>query len=423
MPVEHRLQVLTNNAERLSLAVNGSTFSFTDLHQADITIPAVFLFALPSHKSDEPWATKRRWLTDTQNFLDVYLAFDGKALMIDYAEMPRDSNLVAAFINDGLLDEELLTSFEIAYQGLDWLWSLAFQAEINSYSSTEKLLAVISENTFSPEIGDSNNGAIGPPTMIEILAEYGRKDEKREATLVKNDLLRSRVNALQDDKEMLMLQIERDFIESAIHAKANYELECANSEILNLKSALVSRTSASPKYISLEPFVRELTHETLFDKEFYQSQLGSKTIPALHYRFIGWKRGLSTHPLFDVDYYLDLVGESLETLTISPLKHFQRYGASSNLSTHADFDASWYLDQYPDVADAKLPAIVHYLVYGWKEGRNPSKDFDSNSYLNRYDDVKQAESNPLIHFIQFGQAEGRIATATSSSERVNFGSV
>ena len=120
---------------------------------------------------------------------------------------------------------------------------------------------------------------------------------------------------------------------------------------------------------------------------------------------------------------MDLVGESLETLTISPLKHFQRYGASSNLSTHADFDASWYLDQYPDVADAKLPAIVHYLVYGWKEGRNPSKDFDSNSYLNRYDDVKQAESNPLIHFIQFGQAEGRIATATSSSERVNFGSV
>ena len=174
MPVEHRLQVLTNNAERLSLAVNGSTFSFTDLHQADITIPAVFLFALPSHKSDEPWATKRRWLTDTQNFLDVYLAFDGKALMIDYAEMPRDSNLVAAFINDGLLGEELLTSFEIAYQGLDWLWSLAFQVEINSYSSTEKLLAVISENTFSPGIGDSNKGAIGPPTMIEILTEYGR---------------------------------------------------------------------------------------------------------------------------------------------------------------------------------------------------------------------------------------------------------
>jgi hypothetical protein len=36
MPVEHRLQVLTNNAERLSLAVNGSTFSFTDFQQSTL---------------------------------------------------------------------------------------------------------------------------------------------------------------------------------------------------------------------------------------------------------------------------------------------------------------------------------------------------------------------------------------------------
>jgi hypothetical protein len=85
------------------------------------------------------------------------------------------------------------------------------------------------------------------------------------------------------------------------------------------------------------------------------------------------------------------------------------------------FDGDWYLAENPDVAHAKIPALLHYYHYGGFEGRDPSPNFNSAWYLNRYRDVKQTNINPLVHYLRFGKYEGREANS-QSGETVGYSS-
>ena len=71
------------------------------------------------------------------------------------------------------------------------------------------------------------------------------------------------------------------------------------------------------------------------------------------------------------------------------------------------FDEQFYLSQYPDIAQAGIPALEHFYDFGYLEGRRPNFYFDPKWYLDQNPDVRQAAVHPLTHYAANGDAEGR----------------
>jgi glycosyltransferase involved in cell wall biosynthesis len=71
------------------------------------------------------------------------------------------------------------------------------------------------------------------------------------------------------------------------------------------------------------------------------------------------------------------------------------------------FDTEYYLSQYPDIAQAGIPALEHFFDFGCSEGRRPNLYFDPRWYLNQNADVQQAGSHAFSHYVFYGDIEGR----------------
>jgi glycosyltransferase involved in cell wall biosynthesis len=77
------------------------------------------------------------------------------------------------------------------------------------------------------------------------------------------------------------------------------------------------------------------------------------------------------------------------------------------ISGYQLFDRTFYLSQYPDIAQAGVPALEHFFDFGFREGRCPNLYFDPNWYLAKNPDVDAAGIHPLAHYASYGDIEGR----------------
>jgi glycosyltransferase involved in cell wall biosynthesis len=192
-------------------------------------------------------------------------------------------------------------------------------------------------------------------------------------------------------------------------------------------------------YLSFGQAERRSPHP-LFDPDWYGDTPQSQSGSLVHYLTVGWREGRNPYPLFDTDWYLTHSNSS----SIAP--HLVDFIVSNQqVSPHPLFDTKWYYDTYPDVAAAKVNALLHFVTIGWREGRkpnpwfdtkryveavpellfasenplahylksgprskiNPSTEFDREFYLAQYPDVAEAGLDPLVHFLMAGLAEGR----------------
>lgn len=78
------------------------------------------------------------------------------------------------------------------------------------------------------------------------------------------------------------------------------------------------------------------------------------------------------------------------------------------------FDRRWYRSRYPDVAHARIPALIHFMRYGFHEGRDPSSRFQGTWYFRAYRDVAASGMNPVLHYLRFGRTEGRLPCPPSA---------
>ncbi len=110
-----------------------------------------------------------------------------------------------------------------------------------------------------------------------------------------------------------------------------------------------------------------------------------------------WSCGedLSTHPLFDVDYYKDQLPDGEQV--VHAVYH---YLISRNApSPHALFDEAFYRASLQDrTGEAPRRAFEHYLTTGQALGISPSPYFEVDFYRRQAGDVAQ----PLLHYISQG---------------------
>lgn len=71
------------------------------------------------------------------------------------------------------------------------------------------------------------------------------------------------------------------------------------------------------------------------------------------------------------------------------------------------FDPEWYCSTYPDVEMTGISPAEHYLRFGWILGRDPGPGFCTSDYLKMYPEVANARMNALVHFEKYGRKEGR----------------
>jgi hypothetical protein len=106
----------------------------------------------------------------------------------------------------------------------------------------------------------------------------------------------------------------------------------------------------------------------LFDADWYVAQdpelAASGAIPLVHYLTVGWRVGLSPHPLFAPDYYLAQFPQAEGP----PLVHYLTQGWRQGLKPHPLFDPAWYLSQDPGIAAADLEPLTHFLLEGAARG-------------------------------------------------------
>jgi glycosyltransferase involved in cell wall biosynthesis len=185
----------------------------------------------------------------------------------------------------------------------------------------------------------------------------------------------------------------------------------------------------------------------LFGQAHYLSQLASSAAapvdslggetPLAHYLRLGWREGLSPHPLFDPQAYQDWVGRELDE---APLLHFLRqcrangdpaatafhkpncrFNRSNRVSPklrdrlEETFDPTFYMRQNPDlgllskdngdVERNSTDALRHFMLYGAAEGRDPSPSFRTDIYLRLAPEARADRDGPYYHFLRLPPAE------------------
>ncbi|WP_199038413.1 alginate lyase family protein [Glycomyces salinus] len=138
------------------------------------------------------------------------------------------------------------------------------------------------------------------------------------------------------------------------------------------------RRESGLELVPLEAEIALVRDSILFDAEWYGAQL-AETVPdgATHYVTVGAALGLSPHPLFDPDWYLERNPAALVRHR-SPLGHLLSGAADVDPDVHPAFDSDWYSTTYLD--GESVPAILHYLETGDRAGHDPNRLFDTAWY-------------------------------------------
>jgi len=162
-----------------------------------------------------------------------------------------------------------------------------------------------------------------------------------------------------------------------------------------------------------------LLQSSLFDAEYYQSQLPSRVCsgadPACHYLVFGWKKRFDPSPDFSVSQYF-MANPDIQAANADPLLHYLRYGKKEGRPVHSRnydllkespfFDAEKYRTRYGNELRGFSP-LEHYLLFGWKKQNLPSDLFSDKYYTDFYTDLISLGEPPLCHYLRAGKMEGR----------------
>lgn len=142
-------------------------------------------------------------------------------------------------------------------------------------------------------------------------------------------------------------------------------------------AALRERLARRPSSSAWSPPARdravELVRDSgLFDERWYLSQVDPASGPvdgdaAAHFVTEGQRAGLSPHPVFVPDFYLEQQANQLSKkspVRSSPFLHYLTVGAARGLSPHPLFDAAAYLRAHPGSARAPGGPVAHFLGRG-----------------------------------------------------------
>ena len=141
---------------------------------------------------------------------------------------------------------------------------------------------------------------------------------------------------------------------------------------------------------------RSVSTHPLFNEDYYASQLKTPILGSALKHFLGGLGGgARPHRLFAPSYYLSQI-PTLEARQ-SPLRHYLCEGWRMGLKPHPEFDTAYYLSANPDVAAAGVEPLTHYVEHGQMEDRNPSYAFHSATYRKLVGFEKTPEMSPLEH--------------------------
>lgn len=175
--------------------------------------------------------------------------------------------------------------------------------------------------------------------------------------------------------------------------------------------------SRSPHWLFDEPYYRrrypDLTDDAL--------QAGSLANGYDHFLRHGAAEGRIGHPLFDAQYFVDLLEPdgAVQARERGPFRYYLQRVAlpAPEPRTTPFFDPAWYLRQYPQVAEDIAAgtwrcALHHYLCNDTPTTFEPLAQFSEQFYLERNPGVAETvqngeRRNGYAHFLMHGAAELR----------------
>lgn len=130
--------------------------------------------------------------------------------------------------------------------------------------------------------------------------------------------------------------------------------------------------------------------------------------PLSHYIHVGFRDGLSPHPLFDPGYVLAQAKLDPEEIAVSPLEIF--LNGDTGADPHPLFDSSYFESRLASTGAAlptDVPAVVTYLARGYRDVVDPHPFFSKAHYYRHAPDVYGDEQDALVHFVSSGFKENR----------------
>jgi len=441
------IQVVSNEPEGLDLQFDGQAIRVISADEVSSTKSSLFLLSTVVKQDIDIDLQQQNWVETTKNFVDTYQSMENVGIMLTVQMMKTAPKQSAEMINECLEIEDPFQKISVSVPGEDALWNLVLDASLRSDLSCllvlEEAIAactpfknqeVLEQDALRSLSMDAAN------SLKSIYSTFKETNASLKTIKEENDLLLSQLHSTQEELEKSFLrgqelEVWKSSVENeGINTAGKLETIVAENELLCLQLQQV-KEELDRHFTTLKDLENQQGNETiperlartapldsklvsahfeiLFDRNFFCEQAGKKRLALLNYKYMGWKRGINPHPLFDTEFYMEQIGLSLKDLGMSPLMHYLRYGARLNLSTHRDFDAAWYKRKNPDVATSDIPMVVHFIAFGWKEGRNPSPEFDCNWYLSQYPEVAAAGLNPLVDFVLQGREEGRKPNASA----------
>ena len=357
--------------------------------------------AIGTDPSSDIWADEsRRWLLHREHVLSA--GFDeANAIRSDLARQLEDSRTAAARTTADLrtqLDDANSTAEKITAD---------LRAQLDDLRAVEADLRRTSA-AVEAELRDRLGEAVAAAEEWRARHdEMQRVVEERRAQLTAEAEQRART---LPDTDRSNLSIPAPYAPRRAGSAAARRLAPRFAALLRRAASLprLGRLQRAADDMAASAVPAHSVPAWLFDAEFYLRAFPpaatSGVSAVAHYDMVGWRLGLSPHPLFAAGWYLGNHPD-VRTAGVDPLRHFVEVGWALGYDPHPLFSVSWYLEHSPDVAAAGMNPLEHYLVHGWQEARDPHPLFDSAGYLQRRADVAAAGMNPLVHYVVHGHRE------------------
>jgi glycosyltransferase involved in cell wall biosynthesis len=151
-----------------------------------------------------------------------------------------------------------------------------------------------------------------------------------------------------------------------------------------------------------------------FKDEFFGNLESMNTLS--HYVKVGRKHAISPHRSFDTQYYMLQSGLKRGD---DLLRHYLVERGMERFSPHPVIDLEHCRSQFPGFNSKVEPVYLHLM--GIPRGNRPSPHplFDRDFYAKTYDDVEKWDLCPVEHFLSHGFWEGRLPNAFYSGLHVD----
>ena len=173
--------------------------------------------------------------------------------------------------------------------------------------------------------------------------------------------------------------------QSAAHPEKNIETATSSREpetrSHEQKRGLEIKAISKSNF-SFPEFKSEVEKYSLFDSDYYQSQLSVPTgDPLKHFFETALQYKLNPHPFFDSSFYLE-ANPDVEIEGLNPLTHWLKTGAKAGFDPHPLFNLTYYRKQEGHEVDPP-GSLKHYQQIGWKAELSPHPLIDPRHLKNQ----------------------------------------